>query len=55
VTERVYLQDIGADCRIILKWIFMNNDDGTLNSFIQPRIWDKGAFVNTAFMKFGEI
>jgi hypothetical protein len=42
VTERVYLEDIGADERIILKWVFMKNDDGALNSFIQPRIGVRG-------------
>jgi len=37
VTEIVYLQDTGAEDRIILKWIFMKNDDWTLNYFVQPR------------------
>jgi hypothetical protein len=42
VTERAYLEDLGADYIIILKGIFMNNDEGALNSFIQPRIGVSG-------------
>jgi hypothetical protein len=42
VTERAYLEDIGADGRIILNLIFMNNDEGALNSFIQPTIGVRG-------------
>jgi hypothetical protein len=41
VTERVYLEDIGADDRILM-WIFMKNNDGALNSFIRPRIMVRG-------------
>jgi hypothetical protein len=31
-----------ADDRIMLMWIFMKNDDGSLNSFILSRIGVRG-------------
>jgi hypothetical protein len=42
VSERDYFKDMGADDRIILKWNFMKNDDGSWNSFILSRIGVRG-------------
>jgi hypothetical protein len=52
--EGDHLEDIGVQGRIVIKWIFKNQDEGSWTGLTWPRIW-WWAFVNTVMKLRGSI